>query len=85
MNIFAKLFDVNGHQVLVRKTSVENANSECLPTVMFEMQLEHVDVANSFTYKTDELRDKAFNEVFTEKQVTETALKILSVCGMDMT
>lgn len=82
MGIFAKLFDVNGHQVLVRKTSLENANSECLPAVMFEMQLEHVDVANSFTYATDELRDKAFDEVFNEEQITETALKILSVCGV---
>lgn len=82
MNIFAKLFNVNGHQVLIRKTTAEeDDSSKCVPAVIFEMHFEHVDVVNSFTYETEELRDKAFNEVFHEEQVTQTALKFIQICN----
>lgn len=73
MEIWAKLFECHGRQVLVCKAETQDEDES--PAVKFEAMLQGLTAAFYLGFATEELRNKAFDELidqdFTDKVMAD--------------
>lgn len=61
---FAKLFEVNGDQILVVKESIDDDETgESDPGIVFRFMKGGHTLNQSFTYENNKLRDEAFDRI----------------------
>jgi len=73
---FVHIFIIDGHQVLVRKTTLENNDGIEKPAIAYEMQFEHITMIGNFFFENNETRDMAFRG-FSESDAKNIAEKCM--------
>lgn len=73
MEIWAKLFEVEGCQLLIEKAIAWNEEEDQdMPAIIFRSRVGTVEMESTAFFNTESIRDKAFSEI-DEKRVDEVA------------
>ena len=79
MEIWAKLFECHGRQVLVCKAETQDEDES--PAVKFETVLHGLTARFYLGFATEELRDKAFDELVNQDFADKVMADVLAAAG----
>lgn len=63
MDIWAKLIEVDGYQLLIEKGTARDESDQDMPAIICRSRTESVEMENKALFKTESIRDKAFSEM----------------------
>ena len=79
MDIWAKLCECHGRQVLVCKSETQDEGES--PAVKFEAMLHGLTAAFYLGFATEELRDKAFDELIDQDFADKVMADVFATAG----